>query len=89
MKHLNNSFRTHTGTRGVHFYNESNCNFLTWLEVLDFVKSLGDKQTSAILSEELINRLANYDPDTEFLAIRQSNKTVSIELFTSSNYVEI
>ena len=33
-------------------------------------------------SEQLFNSLANYNPDTEFLAVQQTGNQVSVEVYT-------
>jgi hypothetical protein len=90
MKHLHESFLDHRGLRGVHFYHKDKCNFLVWAEVCAFLKTLPDASKDAEFPERLLNSLANYDPDTEFLAVRQEGTTVSVELYSSegvrSNY---
>jgi hypothetical protein len=81
--HLLYSFKQHEGQRGVHFYDETSCNFLSWLEVFSFVKELSDVGEAAMpFSEQLFDSLANYDPDTEFLAVQQTGNQVSVELYT-------
>lgn len=83
MKHLVASFQQHLGLRGVHVYSDEDCRFLPWNEVIAFVNRLpqspGPKDPE--FSEKLVDSLANYDPDKEFLAIHQDKDTVSIELY--------
>lgn len=82
MKHLVESFQSHLGTRGVHFYNEENCNFLSWLEVFEFIRSIPQGQDNVdSFSERLTDTLANYDPDKEFLAVCQNGTSISVELY--------
>lgn len=81
--HLLSSFKQHEGQRGCHFYDETSCKFLSWLEVFSFVKELTRTgETATPFSEQLFNSLANYDPDTEFLAVQQIGTQVSVELYT-------
>jgi hypothetical protein len=83
MRHLIVSFQRHSGFRGVHFYSEDSCNFLTWDDVYRFLSSLPNEGgTSDEFEERLLSSLANYNPDSEFLAVRQSESTVSVELYT-------
>lgn len=79
MKHLTQSFEDKFGIRGVHIYNERECRFLSWSEVVAFLKdSYGDDEVE--FSERLLTTLANYNPDGEFLAVQKLEDTVSIEL---------
>ena len=90
MKHLHESFNDHRGLRGVHFYHKDKCSFLVWAEVCAFLKTLPREPENADFPERLLDSLANYDPDTEFLAVHQEGTTVSVELYsaerTRSNY---
>lgn len=81
MEYLVQSFRKNIGIRGVHAYADGECRFLPWNEVLDFLNRLPDHSDSEF-SEKLLNTLANYDPDNEFLALQQLENTVSIELYS-------
>jgi hypothetical protein len=83
MRHLVKSFQAHLGERGCHFYDESSCNFLSWDQVFKFINSLPDKTGEDQFSDKLADSLANYDPDTEFLAVHQNGTSVSVELYTS------
>jgi hypothetical protein len=83
MKHLYESFKDHKGLRGVHFYHRDKCNFLVWAEVCAFLKTLPGESENAEFPEKLLNSLANYDPDTEFLAVHQEGATVSVELYSA------
>ena len=82
MKHLVKSFQTHIGERGCHFYDSESCNFLSWAEVFKFVETLPKKENSDPFSSKLEETLANYDPDTEFLAVHQDGSLVSVELYS-------
>lgn len=81
MKHLIQSFQEHQGSRGVHFYDEEHCNFLSWREVFKFIDSLPTGAGDAF-SEKLTDTLANYNPDHEFLAVQQKGDSVSVELYS-------
>jgi hypothetical protein len=83
MKHLHESFKDHKGLRGVHFYHKNKCNFLVWAEVCAFLKTLPKESETAEFPERLLESLANYDPDTEFLAVHQEGTTVSVELYSA------
>jgi hypothetical protein len=84
MKHLVKSFQEHVGQRGVHFYDDSNCNFLMWDKVFDFINVLSEKRNTDQFSEKLADSLANYDPDVEFLAVQQMGDTVSVEIYSEA-----
>jgi len=84
MKHLIQSFQEHVGSRGVHFYDSETCNFLTWSEVFQFVDALPKKKATDPFTEKLEMSLANYDPDTEFLAVQQNGDHVSVELYSQA-----
>jgi hypothetical protein len=46
------------------------------------------KGTEDLFSERLADTLANYDPDTEFLAVQQNEKSISVELYSQRDLVE-
>ena len=81
MKHLAKSFQEHIGIRGCHFYCEDNCNFLTWSEVFQVLGEFTKGEDTFF--ESLTVTLANYNPDKEYLAVRQKGDTVSVELYTA------
>ena len=82
MKHLVQSFQSHVGERGAHFYDSEFCNFLSWKEVFQFVNSLPLAEKDDGFSDRLTSTLANYNPDCEFLAVQQSGRSVSVELYS-------
>lgn len=84
MKHLIHSFQAHKGTRGCHFYDEERCNFLSWTEVYKFLAALPERKPTDMFCEKLEETLANYNPDTQFLAVHQRGDAVSVELYTLS-----
>jgi len=89
MRHLVRSFQEHIGERGAHFYDDSQCHFLTWDKVFEFIRALSEKKgTEDLFSERLADTLANYDPDTEFLAVQQNEKSISVELYSQRDLVE-
>jgi len=86
MRHLHESFQAHVGQRGVHFYGEDRCNFLTWKEVFTFLEKTAEtleKEDHTTFTEKLSETLANYDPDSEFLAVKQTGSSVTVELYHS------
>lgn len=82
MKHLVQSFQSHVGERGCHFYDEERCNFLGWKEVFHFIDNLPGTTNRDCFSEKLAETLSNYNPDCEFLAVQQSGDSVSVELYS-------
>lgn len=84
MKHLVKSFQEHLGQRGVHFYDDSNCHFLEWNKVFIFLDEITRERNTDNFSEKLVDSLANYDPDSEFLAVQQMGDTVSVELYAEA-----
>jgi hypothetical protein len=81
MKHLAKSFQQHVGQRGTHFYDDQTCNFLHWGEVIGFLKTFPVEFGSDTFAEKLTEALANYNPDTEYLAVHQRGSSVSVELY--------
>jgi len=76
--HLTHSFAKHRGVRGVHFYDSSGCEFFQW----DRVFGLIDKSRfPAQFGDKLVDTIANYDPDREFVAVSAGNGQVTIEIF--------
>lgn len=89
MRHLVKSFQEHLGVRGAHFYDDNQCHFLTWDKVFEFIRALAKKKgTEDLFSERLAETLANYNPDTEFLAVQQNQKSISVELYSQKDLVE-
>ena len=84
MKHLVKSFQTNLGRRGVHFYDSESCNFLDWVDVIKFLKAVPSIGKDQQFSERLLETMANYDPDSQFLAVQQGEGTVSVELYTDA-----
>lgn len=84
MEHLVKSFQEHIGLRGVHFYDSESCNFLNWAEVYQFVAALPKKESGDAFTTKLEETLANYNPDTEFLAVQQNGSSVSVELYSQA-----
>jgi hypothetical protein len=88
MKHLVRSFQTNLGLRGVHFYDNESCNFLDWGDVVKFLKAVPSIDKDRQFSERLLETMANYDPDSQFLAVQQGEGTVSVELYTDAAIVD-
>lgn len=81
MNSLVSSFQRHLGLRGVHLYNDKECKFLNWQEVVSFVSSL-PPSTDPEFGDKLLGFLSNYDPDQEFIAVRPLETQISIELYS-------
>lgn len=73
------SFAQNRGTRGAHFYSESQCEFVTWESIAGDVKNRLPEQ----FYEKLIEAIANYDPDSEFVTVSAGDGQIVIELFKS------
>lgn len=57
---------------------------MTWKEVFKFVDSLPTKEEADPFADRLTESLANYNPDTEFLAVQQNGDSVSVELYSQA-----
>jgi hypothetical protein len=82
MKHLVECFQKNQGIRGVTFYDDTHCTFLTWKEVFKFIDSLPPRTGGDEFADKLAESLSNYDPNQEFLAVHQSGDSVSVELYS-------
>ena len=71
------SFAENRGSRGVHFYDASNCEFLQWDEVMGGLK----ESFPDTFYDKLIEAVANYDPDNEFITVSAGDGQLTIELF--------
>jgi hypothetical protein len=76
--HLVQSFAKHRGIRGVHVYDSSSCEFLQWDRVFSY---LDTSKFPANFNERLIDAVANYDPDNEFVAVSAGGGQLMIEIF--------
>ena len=76
---LTRSFAQNRGVRGVHFYDETQCEFLGWDEVMGRMK---EKFPEAFY-DKLIEAVANYDPESEFVTVTAGGGQITIELFKS------
>jgi hypothetical protein len=80
--YLMRSFEAHLGQRGVHLYTSLDCEFLSWTEVLQFLKKFNKDGDYYEFENSLITNLANYNPDNEFLALcESSDDRVAIEMY--------
>lgn len=73
------SFATNRGKRGVHFYDDAQCEFVGWSEVMDRSKDIFPEN----FYDKLIEAIANYDPESEFVTVTAGNGQITIELFKS------
>ena len=71
------SFAEHRGSRGVHFYDSTQCEFMAWDEVMGRVHERFPEQ----FYDKLIEAVANYNPDQEFVTVTAGNGQLTIELF--------
>ena len=74
---LMDSFAQNRGARGVHFYDSSSCEFLRWDETMGAIQ---DKFPENFY-DKLIEAIANYDPETEFVTVSAGGGQLTIELF--------
>jgi hypothetical protein len=86
MRHVVISFQTHVGERGCHFYSDEGCEFLAWDEVFTFLRAMPELSNNSTFSDRLIGSLANYDPDYQFLAVKHTDDTVSVELYSDLSH---
>jgi hypothetical protein len=62
----------------VHFYDSADCEFFAWDRVFGLVDKSEFPQQ---FGDRLIETLANYDPDREFVAVSAGGGQVTIEIF--------
>jgi hypothetical protein len=76
---LTKSFAEHRGERGVHFYDTHNVKFLSWSETMSHT---GDNENfPGHFTDKLLEAMANYDPEREFVTCKAGNGQLTIELF--------
>ena len=76
--HLVHSFAKHRGVRGVHFYDGGGCEFFRWDDLL---ATLGRSEFPEVFRDKLVEAVANYDPDAEFIAVSAGGGQLTIEMF--------
>ena len=74
---LMKSFATNRGVRGVHFYDADSCEFLKWDETLRSI----DEKFPEKFAGKLIEAIANYDPNNEFVTVTAGGGQLTIEMF--------
>ena len=77
---LMKSFAQHKGERGVHFYDSSSCEFLTWDQTMAAIK----ERFPETFADKLIEAVANYDPESEFVTVSAGGGQLTIEMFKAS-----
>jgi len=78
---LMRSFARHKGVRGVHFYDSNSCEFLTWDETLSAIK----ERFPEPFADKLIEAVANYDPQSEFVTVSAGGGQLTIEMFKAQS----
>ena len=73
---LIHSFAKNRGHRGVHFYDINNVEFMPWDQTMAKLDKLPEK-----FGDKLVEAMANYDPDEEFVAVSAGNGQLTVELF--------
>lgn len=76
--HLVHSFARHKGARGVHFYDGSGCEFFRWDDLLAMLRR---SDFPEVFQDKLVDAVANYDPDGEFIAVSAGGGQLTIEMF--------
>jgi hypothetical protein len=76
---LTQSFAQHRGTRGAHFYDSNKCEFVSWDSVVGKIKD----NLPETFYEKLVEAIANYDPESEFVTVSAGGGQLTIELFKS------
>ena len=74
---LMQSFSSNRGSRGVHFYDSASCEFLDWSETMGAIKD----KFPEVFYDRLVETIANYDPEEEFIAVSAGSGQLTIELF--------
>ena len=74
------SFAKNRGKRGVHFYDALECTFVAWEEALKASDRFPDN-----FAEKLVEAMANYDPEREFVTVTAGNGQLTIELFKAQD----
>ena len=78
---LMRSFAQHKGVRGVHFYDSNSCEFLTWDQTMTAIKERFPEH----FADKLIEAVANYDPESEFVTVSAGGGQLTIEMFKAQS----
>ena len=73
------SFAQNRGSRGVHFYDSDQCEFMPWNDVMGKARDKFPEQ----FYDKLIEAVANYNPESEFVTVTAGDGQITIELFKS------
>ena len=73
---LMQSFAENRGRRGVHFYTEMGSEFVPWDDTVSKLDKLPGK-----FGDKLLQEMANYNPDCEFVTVTANSGSITIELF--------
>jgi len=76
---LMKSFAANRGARGVHFYDSTSCEFLSWSDTMSAISERFPEN----FYDKLIEAVANYDPESEFVTVSAGGGQLTIELFKS------
>lgn len=71
------SFAQHKGSRGAHFYDSEKCEFVDWSSITGEIKD----NLPETFYEKLVEAVANYDPESEFITVSAGGGQITIELF--------
>lgn len=71
------SFAQHRGTRGAHFYDSDKCEFVDWSAVTSEIRD----NLPETFYDKLVEAIANYDPESEFVTVSAGGGQITIELF--------
>ena len=78
---LMQSFAQYKGVRGVHFYDSNSCEFLTWDQTMTAIKERFPEQ----FADKLIEAVANYNPESEFVTVSAGGGQLTIEMFKAQS----
>jgi len=76
---LMRSFAEHRGSRGAHFYDNNSCDFVPWNDITSDIKG----RLPESFYDKLIEAVANFDPESEFVTVTAGDGQITIELFKS------
>jgi hypothetical protein len=80
--HLIHSFSKHRGVRGVHFYDSSGSQFFQWDEMFQVLEK---SDFPSVFTDRLVDAIANYNPDQEFIAVSAGGGQLTIEMFRAQS----
>ena len=74
---LIHSFAQNRGSRGAHFYDSEKCEFVDWNTITSTIR----ENLPETFYEKLVEAVANYDPESEFITVSAGGGQITIELF--------